>query len=243
MRTLSLDTTTAIGSAALVEDDTVLEERCGDPSRGHAERLPGELVSLLEANHLTFRDIDVYAVASGPGSFTGLRIGIATMQGLALAGRRRLAAVSALEALAHAALGISRREESFIASWMDAYRGEVFTALYRIVGARACDPAALVEVEGPSVDRPELVLERWSTLVDLSRAMFIGEGALKYSDVIGSRVAGSPTRLGSPPLAGTIGRLVLARHSAHADPASVRPLYVRRPDAEIARDARKGASG
>jgi tRNA threonylcarbamoyladenosine biosynthesis protein TsaB len=243
MRTLSLDTTTAIGSAALVEDDAVLEERCGDPSRGHAERLPGDLVSLLEANHVTFGDIDVYAVASGPGSFTGLRIGIATMQGLALAGGRRLAAVSALDALAHAALGMPRREETFIASWMDAYRGEVFTALYRIACPRACDPAALVEVEGPSVGHPTVILERWSTLVDLRRAMFIGEGAVKYSDVIGTRVSGDALRVGSPPLAGTIGRLALRRHSTHAAPSSIRPLYVRRPDAEIARDARKDASG
>jgi tRNA threonylcarbamoyladenosine biosynthesis protein TsaB len=243
MRTLSLDTTTAIGSAALVEDDAVREERCGDSARGHAERLPGELVSLLEANHLTFQDIDVYAVASGPGSFTGLRIGIATMQGLALAGGRKLAAVSALEALAHAAVEMPRREETFIASWMDAYRGEVFTALYRMTGSRACDPAALVEVEGPSVGHPEAILERWSALVDLRRALFIGEGALKYSDVIGSRAAADVLRLGSPPLAGTIGRLALRQHSAHADPASVRPLYVRRPDAEIARDAKKDATG
>jgi tRNA A37 threonylcarbamoyladenosine modification protein TsaB len=165
------------------------------------------------------------------------------MQGLALAGGRKLAAVSALDALAHAALGMPRSEETFIASWMDAYRGEVFTALYQVTSSRACDPAALVEVEGPSVGHPEVILERWSATVDLRRALFIGEGAVKYSEVIGARAAGDVLRLAPPPLAGTIGRLALRRHSAHADPASVRPLYVRRPDAEIARDARKDASG
>src|SRR4030088_1607246 len=103
MRVLSLDTTTRGGSVALVDDSGVVDERSGDPSRTHAERLPDEILTLLEANAVPMSAIDVFAVASGPGSFTGLRIGIATIQGLAFVHRRPGAAVSALDALAHAA--------------------------------------------------------------------------------------------------------------------------------------------
>ena len=105
MRVLALDTTTRAGSAALVDDDRIVDERSGDGSRTHALRLPGEIVALAEANQWPLSTIDRYAVASGPGSFTGLRIGIATIQGLAFVHSRRVVAVPALEALAHAASG------------------------------------------------------------------------------------------------------------------------------------------
>ena len=99
MRVLALDTTERAGSVALVEDGRILLERQGDASRTHGERLPGELAAL----GAPFSSIDVFAVAIGPGSFTGLRIGIATMQGLALVNKRSVVGVSALEAHAQLA--------------------------------------------------------------------------------------------------------------------------------------------
>src|SRR5262245_14865579 len=103
MRVLALDTTARAGSVALVEDRRVIAAREGDPDRSHGERLPTELLRLLDEARAPLPTVDVFAVAAGPGSFTGLRIGIATMQGLAFVGRRPLVAVSALEALGHAA--------------------------------------------------------------------------------------------------------------------------------------------
>src|SRR3954468_9136501 len=103
MKVLALDTTTRAGSVALVDDDRVIDERAGDASRTHAERLPLEIVAIAQAHGVRLRDIDLFAVAVGPGSFTGLRIGIATVQGLASIQRRRVYGISALEALAHAA--------------------------------------------------------------------------------------------------------------------------------------------
>src|SRR5438093_568454 len=101
MRVLALDTTTRAGSVALVEDDQILGVSDGDATRTHAERLPGEILAMADRHHVAMSEVDVFAVASGPGSFTGLRIGIATIQGLALATRRPVVAVSALDALAH----------------------------------------------------------------------------------------------------------------------------------------------
>src|SRR5579859_7501705 len=106
MRVLALDTTTRAGSVALIVDDesrgvTRIVERAGDATRTHAQRLPGDLAALLADYQLSWTDIDLFAVASGPGSFTGLRIGIATMQGLALVGKRPIVGVSALDALGH----------------------------------------------------------------------------------------------------------------------------------------------
>src|SRR5574342_375744 len=101
MKVLALDTTTRAGSVALVENDRVIDERRGDAARSHAERVPQEVLAVASANGVPLLAIDLFAVASGPGSFTGLRIGIATIQGLALVAGRRVVAIPALDALAH----------------------------------------------------------------------------------------------------------------------------------------------
>src|SRR6266516_124174 len=148
MRVLALDTTTRAGSVALVEDDQLIEVRGGDPTRTHAERLPGEILVLADRHHVAMTDVDVFAVASGPGSFTGLRIGIATIQGLAVTCGKRVVAVSALEGLAHAA---SAREPgtwnlepgTLLVSGMDAHRREVFSAAFRFTAAPEFEPERL----------------------------------------------------------------------------------------------------
>src|SRR5215510_14691479 len=100
MRVLALDTTTRGGSVAIVDDDRVIGEQGGDQARTHAERLPGEILAIAAAHQAPLDSVDVFAVASGPGSFTGLRIGIATVQGLAFAAGKPLIGVSSFDALA-----------------------------------------------------------------------------------------------------------------------------------------------
>src|SRR4051812_31583339 len=130
MRVIALDTTTRAGSTALIDGDRVVDERPGDGARTHALRMPAEIVEIAAANGWALSDADLFAVASGPGSFTGLRIGIATIQGLAFVHGRRVVAVPALVALAHAAArGLP--DGAVIGVWMDAHRGDVFAALYR----------------------------------------------------------------------------------------------------------------
>ncbi|MBI3491061.1 MAG: tRNA (adenosine(37)-N6)-threonylcarbamoyltransferase complex dimerization subunit type 1 TsaB [Acidobacteria bacterium] len=235
MKVLALDTTTREGSVALVEDDRVVDERTGDASRTHAERLPGEIVALADAHHLALSAVDLFAVASGPGSFTGLRIGIATMQGLAFVHRRPLSGIGALDALAQ--LG-SRGAPSgaTVAAWMDAHRRQVFAALYRVEDAPLFDRARLVELEGPTVGAPDATLARWrSTVTD--GMVFVGDGAVMYADMIARTVPSAKT-LAPPALAGAIARLAASRAARGdaAGPARIQPLYVRRSDAEIARD-------
>jgi tRNA threonylcarbamoyladenosine biosynthesis protein TsaB len=235
MHVLALDTTTRDGSVALVNEHRVVEERRGDGARSHAERLPGELIALAEARGLSVGAIDVFAVASGPGSFTGLRIGIATIQGLALTTGKKIVAVSALEALAQSA---DRAPGTLIASWMDARRHDVFAALYRVVDAPHFSPERLVEVEGAIVGDPGATLARWRHLREAS-VIFVGDGATLYADVIADHQAMRWEVLSEPPLlAGAIGRMAVARaqRGDTIDPAAVHPLYVRRPDVEVERE-------
>ncbi len=234
MRVLALDTTTRAGSVALVDDDRVIDERSGDAARTHALRLPGELTALAGANDVPLSTVDLYAVASGPGSFTGLRIGIATMQGLAFVHGRRIVGVPALDALAHAA-SRDLPDGALIAAWMDAHRRDVFAALYRVTGGPAFSRARLAEVEGPTVGGPAATLGRWGAMAAGMPTVFIGDGAAMYAGDI-ARDAPAARVMGLPLLGGIIGRLAVARAAEALDPSGVRPLYVRRPDAEIARD-------
>jgi tRNA threonylcarbamoyladenosine biosynthesis protein TsaB len=233
MRILALDTTTRAGSVALVEDDRVIDERPGDGALTHALRMPAEVLAIAEANGWPIRDIDLFAVASGPGSFTGLRIGIATIQGLALVHGRRVVAVPILDALAHAAAE-GAPAGTVIGAWMDAHRGDVFASIYRTEPSRDAGLPRLIAIEGPTVGPPAATLERWRGLAALP-ATVAGDGAAMYPSEIAAVVPDA--RIVSPAcVAGVIGRLAFARASEASDPASVRPLYVRRPAVELARD-------
>jgi len=230
MRVMALDTTSRAGSVALVDDGRVVEERAGDPSRTHGERLPGELAAL----GVEWSSVDVFAVCAGPGSFTGLRIGIATIQGLALVAGRPVVGVSALEALAQLA---SRElaEGATIGAWVDAQRGEVFSALYRVTVGAMFSPERLIELEAPAVAAPLATMDAWSRH-DLASALFAGDGAARYARPL--EETGAIMRIAQPALlAGALGCMasIRAERGLATAPDAVRPLYVRRPDAEIHR--------
>jgi tRNA threonylcarbamoyladenosine biosynthesis protein TsaB len=233
MLTLALDTTTRAGSCALARDGVVISEAGGDDRQSHDARLPGELMSLLEGAAVSLDEIDLYAVAIGPGSFTGLRVGIATMQGLAYAAGKPLIGVSGFDALARIAgdrvkARCNEVEATRIATWVDAWRGEVFASLY----------AEGREIEPPTVAEPRRLLQRLTG----STVLFIGDGADVSKEVI-FEVLGSLAQFGDPMvprLAGTIATIAteLANSGHRPPPHAIAPLYVRRSDAELARDAR-----
>jgi len=242
MNVLALDTTVRDGSVALVVDDRIIHERRGDRSRSHAERLPSELVTVAVKHGVALADVDVFAVAAGPGSFTGLRIGIATVQGLAFVDNRRVVAVSALEALAQlASSGLAAG--AIVAAWIDAQRHDVYAALYRVSDAAEWTPERVTSIMGPRVGDPTAIL-RDSAHDGVTPDVCIGDGSVRYADVI--RQASPGTRIiETPLLAGAIGRMaaVRAQRGEAVDPAAIQPLYVRRPDAEVDRERRSVKEG
>ena len=226
MLTLALDTTTAAGSVALARDARLLEVSAIDPSQPIATRVPADLMALLDRHRVALADIQLVAVATGPGSFTGLRIGIAAMQGLSLANAIPLIGVSSFEALASLAPA-----RATVAVWIDAWRGEVYGAVYA-----TADGVARREVVEPAVAAPEELL-RSAGSVDLQDALFIGDGAVKYRNHIPGRVL-EPT----PLIAGAVAQFATARaaNGEAPPPHAIRPLYVRRPDAVLAREKTSG---
>jgi tRNA threonylcarbamoyladenosine biosynthesis protein TsaB len=236
MLVLSLDSTSPAGSVAIWRDGALVVVRPTDPERGFSEQLPGVMLDVLDDHGLRLADVSVFAVASGPGSLTGLRVGIATIQGLAFAGDRPVVAVSALQATARAAWDTDHppASGSSVAAWRDARRGEVFSCLYRAGGG-----AQLDEIEPPCVGLPERTLTRWRDLAGVGRdILLIGDAAPAALDL--ARAILGPTARAAPGslLAGTVAELA-AERAARGEttrPHAVQPLYVRKPDAELARE-------
>jgi tRNA threonylcarbamoyladenosine biosynthesis protein TsaB len=225
---LAVDTTTRAGSLALVGGDRVIREHRGDPARTHAQRLPVDLMHLCDAAGVEIREVDLYAVAAGPGSFTGLRIGIAAVQGLAMAWSRHVVPVSSLEALAITA----PPETSRVVVWMDAQRGQVFAQVFDVDPSPAGTARPLTAAISVT---PADALREHQSLLD--RAFFAGDGAAKYRDTIMSALGGAARVTADvPALAGAIGRLAGREPGRAVLPHAVIPIYVRRPDAELARE-------
>jgi tRNA threonylcarbamoyladenosine biosynthesis protein TsaB len=174
-------------------------------------------------------DVDLFAVAAGPGSFTGLRIGIATQQGLALAHNRPLVGVSALDAINHVVRAERGADESEleVVAWIDAQRGQVFAARYR----------GEAMIEGPLVETPATVLK---TLPPNARRTFAGDGALAYEPLIRASFPCDIIFPAVPLLSPSVAALAEEYMKQHGPmpPDALRPIYVRRSDAELARDRR-----
>jgi tRNA threonylcarbamoyladenosine biosynthesis protein TsaB len=225
---LALDTTTRSGSIAVVRGTDVVAEFVGDGAVTHGARLPGDLIRALDIAGATLDDVEMLAVAAGPGSFTGMRVGIAAMQGLAMARDLRIVPVSVLDALAVA----GRNGASRVAAWMDGQRGEVFAALYEPSGQQLAIAATALT--------PERTLDSWAGAVTGGPVVFIGDGAVKYEAALHARLGSGVTVVAPPPLAPVIGRIAAADPSRAQLPHAVVPIYVRRPDAELARTRSSG---
>lgn len=218
MLILALDTATPAGSAALVDEERVLVSRYFDVGLQHGKLLFAEIDQALRMAGLAFGAVEAVAISIGPGSFTGLRLGLSAAKGFCLAGDLPLVAVSTLEALA-ARLPYARHP---VCPMLDARRGEVYTALYDtaqglprlLVAPRAVDPRLLIEERAAAP------------------TIFTGDGATAYRELL----AACPQAVQAPfccsrPEAATIGWLALARLKAgeRADLAAVEPQYLRGP--------------
>ena len=221
---LALDTSTREGSVAVAQDGRVVATVAGDPSRTHGERLPGDLLAIAGSAGLSLSAIDCFAVSAGPGSFTSLRVGLATVQALALVNSRPVVQVSTLEALARTP-GASDR----VLAWMDGQRRDVFAALYDR-GARAC-------IAGPRVGPPAEILAAWKPQLTGRALDIVGDAVPATRALIAERLGPTPVLAEEPPpLAPVIARIAYERPDEARAPHAVQPLYVRRPDAVIARE-------
>ena len=214
---LAVDTTREFGSVALLRDAELLDEILIHAPDGFGGVLYEHLRRVLERHDVGVNQIACFAAASGPGSFTGVRVGLACVQGLAEATGGKMVAVSNLEVLASFGTGALR------AAVLDARRGEVYCALY--------------DARGEAV-LPESVCKfpAWLETLPEGEIEFVAPDFAPFEAALaGTRFAQSEITIAPRALAGAIGRIALARFRAGLarDPASIEPNYVRRSDAEL----------
>jgi tRNA threonylcarbamoyladenosine biosynthesis protein TsaB len=242
MRILGLDTATRATGVAFLDTDTgnALERR-DDPPVGdrprHTTRLMALIVDALADGGIGWDDLDRIAVGVGPGTFTGLRIGVSTARALAAARELPLVGVSTLRSLAAGAAETSGADGRAVLAVLDARRGEVFAAGWSPTSVT--DPGA-EPLLVPCAVAPETLAERVAS--SGASWLTVGEGAVEFRSVL-ERCRGGRVRI--PEDDSELHRINAIHHCRLAmslplqTPAEVRPEYLRLPDAELSLRARQ----
>lgn len=229
---LGFDTATRATAVALANDRGDTFEARDDPPRGlrprHAARLLPLCADVLDRAGVGYEDLARLAVGVGPGTFTGLRIGVATARALAQASGVPLVGVSTLHSLALGALpaGEGPAAEA-VAAVLDARRGEAFAAVWPVE-----DPGGEPLI-APGAFTPEALINALDSV--RLQLMAVGEGAIEFREALEGSGAFVPDDEAQVHRVTATGHCRLARHLPPADPAQITPHYLRLPDAEIAR--------
>jgi tRNA threonylcarbamoyladenosine biosynthesis protein TsaB len=226
MKVLALETATIAGSVAILDDKKgLIGEVRVDVKVAHSERLMPSVEWLLNASGLSINDIDAFAVSIGPGSFTGLRIGLSTAKGLAFSTGKPLVPVKTLDAFARTLVYCSYT----ICPMLDARKNEVYAGLYRweddlckkIMSGTAISPEALLnEIKGNGP------------------VLFTGDGTLKYRKVIEETLKKDAVFAPSyrmSPSASSVAEIAFEtlEQGDLPDPVSIIPFYIRKSEAEV----------
>lgn len=232
MRALGIDTATSLASVGVVENARVLAERSERVGGAHAVAVLPLIREVLASSGLALEELDLVAVSIGPGSFTGVRVGLSTGKGLALAAGLRLVGVSTLEALACAA-GV---REGPICPILDAKKGEIYGAVFRR------DAAGLHCCLAPTVASPEAFAESITT-----PCTFVGDALGRYGGLfrerLGDRAVFDESVRPSGGVVALLGVERVRRTGVSDEPATLEPTYVRVPDAQRKRDERRSEGG
>lgn len=222
MLVLSVDSSSKCATAALIKDDLLLAEYTLNNKREHSVLLMGIIQKLLDDSGITIDDVDGFVVSKGPGSFTGLRIGMATIKGLSFGSNKPYVSISTLEGLAFSVSSF----DGIICPIMDALRENVYTAIYRSKNGKL-----ETIVDCTSMELSELK-EKLNELGE--KVMFTGDGVYKHKDYLIENIENAsfaPIHLNTVRASqiGEIGLNLLKNGIKDDDNSS--PLYLKQPQA------------
>jgi tRNA threonylcarbamoyladenosine biosynthesis protein TsaB len=228
MKILAVDTATNSCSVAVTDSTTLLAETTLVTAETHSKHLLKMIDEVMEMAGVDLSKLDGFAVTRGPGSFTGLRIGLSVVKGLAVASGKHVVGISSLEALASQFPWAS----VLICAMVDARKSEVYVATYRS-GLNSTAGGILEQEMEEQVTPPEKALEAIN-----EPCLFVGSGAMAYQDAIlkklGKKAFFAPSSM-SCIRAAVVAHLGLNRFQTHSadDIAALKPHYIRKSDAEL----------
>lgn len=222
MKILSLDTSTKVVSVAIMDEDKLLAEYfINNDEKNHSQRLMPMIDSMLSELKLRPDEIDYYAVSNGPGSFTGLRIGVTTVKGMAYASNKKVVAVDTLDVMAS---NVSYAD-TIVCSMMDARNRQVYVAMY--------DGDKKI-VEDKSIDIDELI----DKIIFLgTKVMFVGDAVLVYRDYLKEKLNDNciiPREIDLLPRASSVAQLAFYKIQRQEvlDSHELVPNYLKKSQAE-----------
>lgn len=171
---LNIDTATNIGSVCLSKDGQVLQTLVNDQQQDHAATMTLFIQQLMQEHRVTPAQLDAIAVSAGPGSYTGLRVGVATAKGLCYAWEKPLIAISTLQQMTLGILSVANDESALYAPMLDARRMEVYTAVYTAQLDEILAPQALI-----------LTPEAYAAQLADKKVFFFGNGSDKWQQLMG----------------------------------------------------------
>lgn len=177
MKILAIDSSGLVASVAILDEDQLIAEYTVNYKKTHSQTLLPMLEEVKKMIDLDLTSLDALAIAGGPGSFTGLRIGSATVKGLGLALNKPIVQVPTLEGLAYNLYGT----ENLVCPIMDARRNQVYTGIYRFDGEK------LVSIEKQCAIGIEELLEKLNQLKE--KVILLGDGVPVYKDIIEDKLA------------------------------------------------------
>ena len=176
-RLILIETSTALCSAALAEDGVITSYRESSAPKAHASLTAVFIQEMLEEKGLTIADCDAVCLSKGPGSYTGLRVGVSTAKGLCFGSGKPLIAISTLDILV--AQAQIPEDLKYIVPMVDARRMEVYAAVYEIAAQAGNDVRQITETAPAIIDE-----NSYSDILEKGKVLFIGDGAGKCADVI-----------------------------------------------------------
>ena len=230
MKILALDCTATVCSVALCEDETPVALYTLNNGNTHSESLLPMIETVLRHAHLSVSDVDLFACTEGPGSFTGVRIGCATIKGLAFDRQKPCIGISTLEALAENLQGL----DGLLCPVMNARRGQVYNALFRFENGA---------IQRLCPDRAIALTELDKELAGETTVRLCGDGyELAVSALTQASLTPTPSFL-IPQNAGSVARCALRAYQTgkSGTDISLKPTYLRLPQAERERKERLAA--
>lgn len=219
MKILAIDTSSEICSTAVLEDEEVIDENNLDNGKTHSENLMPLLDELLKRNNINIKDIDLLACSVGPGSFTGIRIGVSSIKPIAEVLKKNVASVTSLETLAK---NVVAKDDETIVSLIDARNNQVYCGIF--------DKDYKLK-ENYLAEDIEIIIEH---LKKYKEIIFVGNGSVLHKDILKNKIGSARFSENNKQYAKNVGKIAFKKYLENdlctAD--SLMPIYLRKSQAE-----------
>ena len=232
MKILSVDTSSSVCAVALLEDEELINQKILDNGKTHSENFMSLLDETLKETNISLDDIDLIVCCVGPGSFTGIRIGIASIKAIAEIKHIKIVSVTSLESLSYNVESVDKED---IISMIDARNNQVYAGIFDFNHEKKCEYLA---------DDINVILDKILNLCS-EKIIFVGDGAVFYKDLILEKLRGKDIKFIDDTLnkqnavsLGKCGYRKFLKNEDIKDADTINPLYLRKSQAERMKNAK-----